>query len=247
MRYFVPDIRLASELPRQRHLQEKLGGLPWGLPNRRWPMCTVCGRSQSLLAQFIHHPGRLDLSRDGRVLFVFQCNHDPGACTTWEGGSGANACLVLEPEDLVDALAANPSDRPKTEREARIVTWLERDDGISEADESAFYSDSEYLKLPDELAARAVGVTRLGSVPTWIQSADEGPKDGFRFVGQLDSFYSFFVPPLSPNEEVYSTENRLAGRTHICQGPDFGDTGIGYIFLRTTSSSPEGWFFWQCG
>ena len=115
MRYFVPNSQLAIELPPQSSPHDKLGGIPWGLPPDRWPICSGCGGSQSLLAQFFHHPVHLDLGRSGRVLSVFQCNHDPGMCLTWEGGSGANACFVTELEDLTNELTPLPSDLPLIE------------------------------------------------------------------------------------------------------------------------------------
>jgi hypothetical protein len=187
MRNFIPHLRLASELPPQAGPQDKLGGLPWGLPSRLWPTCRDCGTSQSLLAQFVHHPERLDLGKPGRVLSVFQCNADPGMCSTWEGGSGANACFVTEPEDLTDRLAVLPDDSPIVEREARIVEWLERDDAISEDHAASFFSSSDFFELPESEAAKPSWSTRLGGVPRWIQSPDEAPQGGWTFVGQLDS------------------------------------------------------------
>ena len=92
MRCFVPDIRLAAELPEQTKLEEKFGGVPWGLDEELWPTCADCGKHQSLLAQLVHDDTRLNLGREGRVLLVFQCNHSPGMCETETGGSGANAC-----------------------------------------------------------------------------------------------------------------------------------------------------------
>jgi hypothetical protein len=62
MRYFVPDIRMPDELPPQCALEDKLGGLPWGLDPAGWPRCRDCGKSMSLLAQYAHHPERLDLA-----------------------------------------------------------------------------------------------------------------------------------------------------------------------------------------
>src|SRR5450830_1027219 len=100
MRYFVPVPRISTELAQQTRPEDKFGGLPWGLPPQSWPTCVECGASQSLLAQFVHHPVRLDLGREGRLLSVFQCNADPGMCASWERNSGANACLITEPEDL---------------------------------------------------------------------------------------------------------------------------------------------------
>lgn len=61
MKYWVPDLLLATQLPPQQELEDKLGGLPWGLPEGLWPVCRSCGKPQSLLAQFTHHAERLDL------------------------------------------------------------------------------------------------------------------------------------------------------------------------------------------
>ena len=246
MRYFVPNIRISEELPYQSLPEDKLGGLPWGIAPKLWPICRECGKSQSLLAQFLHHPERLDLGRSGRVLSVFQCNHDPGMCATWEGGSGANACFVTEPEELLPGLATLPSDAPLIEPEARIVEWIERDDGITEVEASKFLSSAFYGMDKSEIS-KVSWSTRLGGVPCWVQGSDETPQGNWQFVGQLDSTYSFIVPPLLETPGVVEDARHWEGRSHYCEGPNFGAGGIAYLFIRLTSSKPEGWFFWQCG
>ena len=246
MRYFVPILRLSEELPAQSSPQDKLGGLPWGLPPCLWPICQDCGKSQSLLAQFVHDPVHLDLGRSGRVLSVFQCNHDPGMCSTWEGGSGANACFVTEPEDLIAGLTPLPFDSPLVEREARIVEWLDRDDGITDARAVHFFSETEFSPLPESEIVKVTTSTKLGGVPFWIQSPDEAPQGGWRFIGQLDSTYSFLHAPAISVSGVVQDPEQWEGRSHYCQGPNFGDGGIAYLFLRNTPTGPEGWFFWQC-
>src|SRR5689334_8522225 len=100
MRYFVPKLMLGVLAPKQAALEDKFGGLPWGLSSARWPLCSACHKPQSMIAQLVHHQDRFDLGRAGRVLFVFQCDHNPGGCATWLGDSGANSCFVLEPEEL---------------------------------------------------------------------------------------------------------------------------------------------------
>ena len=247
MKYFVPDIRLPSELPPQNSVQERLGGVPWGLRSADWPRCSDCGRSQSLLAQLLHDPARLDLGRAGRVLFVFQCNHDPGMCSTWEGGSGANACFVLEPESLSGGPSMQPDDSPAIENEVRIVRWLERDDGLPSSLSASFFDEQKHFALPEETIACIPSSTRLGGVPCWIQSPTEAPSDGWRFVGQLDSTYSFLRPPATTESWVKADAQQWEGRSHYAIGPNFGDGGIAYLFLRDASPVPEGWFFWQCG
>jgi hypothetical protein len=253
MRYFVPEIRLASELPVQACIQDKLGGLPWGLAAGRWPRCSDCGKPQSLLAQFSHDASRLDLGREGRSLFLFQCDNNPGMCSTWKGGSGANACFVLEPEELSAAISELP-DRTPVDHEVRIIQWIEREDGLTSSQTPAFFDDAKWDALDEDmredLFLKAEPCTRLGGVPHWIQSAGEAPGDGWRFVGQLDSLYRFLTPPKS-NEKglraVKTDPKQPHLLTHFCDGPNFGDAGIGYIFLKDTGALPQGWFFWQCG
>jgi hypothetical protein len=248
MRYFVPVPRLASELPPQSTPEDKLGGMPWGLPSHLWPTCLECGKSQSLLAQFVHHSARLDLGREGRILSVFQCNHDPGMCATWELNSGANACLITEPADLVDGPALLPEDAPVVELEARIVDWRERDDGVAADTVHQFFCAEEFDDLSEHEAAKPTWSTRLGGVPRWLQSPDEAPSDEWTFVGQLDSTYSFFEgSEAGAKAGVVEDAEQWEGRTHYAEGPNFGDGGIAYIFLRNTATKPEAAIFWQCG
>jgi len=246
MRLFVPDIRISSELPPQTGPEDKLGGVPWGLEGQ-WPKCADCGKSMSLLAQFLHHPERLDLGRDGRMLHVFQCDHDPGMCRTWEGGSGANTCFVTEPEEMRGGISSFPADKPTVEREVRIVEWRVKEDAVPSADADAFFAEDAYREIPEDLLSKVTSSTRLGGVPYWIQSPDEAPGDGWHFVGQLDSGYSFVTPPKTHVEGVEVDQAAFEGRTHWAPGPNFGDGGVAYLFVRPGPSKPEGWFFWQCG
>lgn len=249
VRYFRPDIQLGSALGVQVAAQDKLGGLPWGLPLERWPRCASCNKPQSLLAELHHSPPRLDLGAPGRVLFVFHCCHNPGLCEDWAHSSGCNAALVVDAQDLQPELTPCPSPAPPTYVEVRVVSWEELDDGLPPELATAFQSDNEYLALDEATTNMVTTGTRLGSVPAWIQSPDEAPS-GFRFVGQLDSTYSFYCPFPSfwkrrnlqcwPDKEVYE------GRTWYMEGPNFGDGGIGYIFVRDAEGRPDARFFWQC-
>jgi uncharacterized protein YwqG len=165
MKHFVPVLKRAAALPAQIEIEEKFGGLPWGLPANRWPTCRSCGKPQTMIAQLRHHAERLDLGKDGRILFVFQCNHDAGSCETWAGESGANACLVLEAEELGSGLTAISTANVAIETEVRVLGWQE---GIDDESEPEM-------------------VTKLGGIPSWVQGDDEGPTKPWRWVGQFDS------------------------------------------------------------
>jgi len=247
--YFVPDIRCAEELGTQTAIQDKFGGLPWGLPNSRWPLCKDCGKPQSLLAQLGHDRDRLNLGRDGRVLFIFQCAHDPGLCATWDGHSGANACFVCEPEDLMEGTTSAPRDANLPDHEVRVVGWERRMDLVSADVVPAFFDERRMNALPDAVRESVTFSTRAGGVPQWKQSPAEAPNRsaGWRFAAQLDSSYSFLRAPTVPVDWVSIDDEGYEGRTHIAQGPNFGDGGLAYVFLRDTGSLPEGFVFWQCG
>ena len=144
-------------------------------------------------------------------------------------------------------MAVQPQDLPSIEREARVVEWLERDDGISDELAFKFFSSSEFYDLPESDTAKVTWSTRLGGVPRWIQSPDEAPADGWHFIGQLDSTYSFHQAPSVRATGLKEDAEHWEGRSHYCEGPNLGDGGIAYLFLRKGPAAPEGWFFWQCG
>ncbi len=264
MRYFVPDIHVVSQASgsasgisgkvfggsgQKAELDapvEKLGGIPFGLPANRWPNCKSCGKSQSLLAQLRHHPERLDLGREGRTLFVFQCNHGQGDCKTWEAFSGANACLVVEPEDLDNVTATVPTDGPVIEDEVSIAGWLAREDGLSPSIAPQFHKFETFAKLDQETLSKVTTLTRLGGVPFWLQNPEDMLQSGWRFIGQLDSSYSFLTPPAALNKRISEDRDRVEGRTHIGRGPNFGDGGMAYLFLKEGESAPNACMLWQC-
>ncbi len=253
MRYFVPDIRLATELSPQFQLEEKLGGIPWGLRPERWPSCVDCGKSQTLLAQFVHDDIRLNLGRTGRSLFVFHCTHSPGMCDSWKAGGRANACFVVEPEDLLQGVTPLPASAALPEREARIAQWRELEDGLTAEEAQVFFDENKWMALDegrrDELFTKAPLCTRLGGAPHWIQGSREAPGDEWRFVGQLDSDYRFLTQPALGAEGIRTVKlHKDEPNLHyVCTGPNFGDAGIGYIFINLDASPPDGLFFWQCG
>ncbi|SEI59233.1 hypothetical protein SAMN05518849_101198 [Sphingobium sp. AP50] len=243
MRYFVPQLDLAETEDAASAHAEHLGGLPFGLPISLWPICKECGGSQSLLAQFAHDSDRLNLGREGRVLYVFQCNHDPGMCATWEAFSGANHCLVLEPETLMRAVTQIPTDNPPLDNAAIINGWVERVSPLPESIKSAFFSDETFFALGDDDLADITWSTRLGGAPRWLQGAEEGPA-GWRFLGQLDSVYSFLSAPTRHTSWITPDGEGFEGRTHVGEGPNFGG-GIAYLFASDESDVPQVVMLWQ--
>lgn len=243
MHYYRPDLTVASDDSDSPTL-EHLGGLPFGLNATAWPKCAECGGSQSLIAQFMHHAQRLDLGREGRYLLIFQCNHDPGMCATWEAFSGANACLVVEPEDLGLDKTKPPVDDPPIENCAIISGWVETEDGLNEEQSRKFFLDDEFFDLDENILEKAIWSSRLGGVPRWLQSPSEAPSPNWHFLGQLDSSYSFISAPEFQVPWVSADPENFEGRTHIAQGPNFGG-GIAYLFVKRETDTPRVVMLWQ--
>ena len=198
----------------------------------------------TFLAQFSHHPERLDLRGSGRALFVFHCNHDPGMCDDYDYEAGANAALVLDVARMTGHASALPSDQPPVNHEVRIVQWLERDDGLSPQLRSAFFKEATYSQLGEAIIDKTTDETRLAGVPLWIQSADEGPRDGWRFLGQLGWLHKFLRTPKASYPWV--SPGRAGNAPFVGEGPNFGDAGLAYLFISETDDPPRAAIFWQC-
>ena len=297
MKYYVPQLELGVLLPQQVVYQDKFGGLPWGLDQNLWPICRSCKRDMVLIAQFEHNDYRLNLGRKGRVLYIFQCDGFDGGCDiTYDPDGGANSCFIVEPEELLNRLAYPPyaanfdekrlwsldnigfynkENRPTviwTLTEARVSSWLEREDGLSEQHRKFF--EGGYWDQPNDLPDLHWG-TRLGGFPSWIQYPE---LEGWAFLGQMSGGHIFSNPIPTPDEVgcpvgkgklgvdfVYYNpkQRRFDGPRYICEldieveqkrsggwvceGPNFGDAGIGYFFLeQSTLSIPKCKFIWQC-
>ena len=289
MRYFTPELELGVLRPKQTELCEKFGGLPWGLPTERWPLCGECGLPLSHLFTLKHDARHLDLGKTGRILLAFMCNHDPGMCETWDMNSGANAVLILEETELRTGLTEAPDGGAQTETEAFITAWRENEDVVPEADEAAFFDDAAHSALRYEVRDAIYRTTKLGGLPLWIQFPEGPPVPAFRFVGQFDSSLFFngpppsaarafcpvyrfqngerraenppdgWVPPPGGPAAIYvSNDDDPNSETYRCEGPNFGDAGMGYLFLTAlprpnlfdanppVAEMPQGKFLWQC-
>jgi hypothetical protein len=295
MKYYIPDIKLSVLLNKQTLMEDKLGGLPWGMPANKWPICRQCNNPMLLLAQLSHNGTRLDLGAPGRVLHLFQCGSD---CDTWSHESGANSCFVLEAEVMTHGLTVPPNysiekvidewaidyvfnfpdresirEKYQLQAEVRVLRWIEEEDGISPEDAKYFTNSQDFWNMPDTIKDPYCG-TKLGSVPCWVQTPE---LEGLSFIGQLADNY-FFTHSLPKPDEVgcsvgkvnilgcfkyYEPKKRKPSAPRfvaeikmksseqkskwVCEGPNFGDGGIGYIFLkRNDPHLPECKFIWQC-
>ncbi len=298
MKYYVPRFELGVLSNSQRLMEDKFGGLPWGIPARFWPICRSCGKSMSLIVQLNHHDERLNLGRKGRCLFVFMCSNPDSYCEpTWNSSEGCNSSFVVEPEALENNLSFPPDvAEPETaqirncencaydqswvadrtiwiQTEVRISKWIQMHDEIPKSDRSNFTDETKYSETSEELLKSIYSGTKLGSVPSWIQSPEYSD---WTFVAQFDDYFGFHTPLPEPDDigcpvgqgdrynyqrflpktqrldsprEVTQNENRSTNDDPrwFCEGPNFGDAGSGYLFIKFDGELlPKSEFIWQC-
>ncbi len=148
----------------------RFGGRPPG-PDAPWPTCRSCQTPQQFL-------GQIRLEDPARLLLLFQCEYDPGACETWEADAGANHAETL----LLDGtpLALRPV--PTTGLTTRPATYGARTEPSSAAD---------YDTARNAWTGRGRDILGLlGGAPSWIQG-DQTPAcpdcaAPMRFVAQLE-------------------------------------------------------------
>jgi uncharacterized protein YwqG len=218
-------------------------GDPNWIVDVKWPICKSCKTPMMFLAQ-LRHP-----TKSKGMLYVFQCQSDPGNCEDWSPAGYANA-VVVQP----NRLPATPID-PKKKRTCSKYDKAKEAAGEGRPDVWCTNMDNEFSvrREPSEdmrrldafktEADRAIGCavyeefrdrvhhgraffSKVGGYPVWVQD-DEIPKCAkckkpMTFVAQIDS------------------SNHPKADRNI----NFGDCGSSYVFLCKTHDT--GKFLWQC-
>ena len=220
MRSHYPQFREGAE----PGLVPKLGGLPWGLPSRLWPVCRECNRAMSHLAQLPADGDALALA-SGEVLFLFKCEWD-SICSFWEHDAGANAAFAVQSAELGTGPTEPPSDSadgpPALLREIAIAGWRVGDDGAPAELESAFYDYQAHFDLPKEVAHphdwASPWCTKSGGVPYWTANGAQGMPAGRLFL-QIDNWVD-----LADGDSV--------------EVANFCSDGTAYVFVDRSQAQP---------
>ena len=163
-----PVFELGLFMTARTGLEDKLGGLPFGFPNDRWPVCKVCGRLQNFIGQF-RGSHLLDLGPKVRDLYLFQCP-DGAICGDWEHDSGANAAILVDSRERTSSVTEAPDD-VAIEPEAVITQWV--------AFEDSSYPETE---------------TGIGGEPSYVDGQAPGEVPPGRFLLQLSAVATFKAP-----------------------------------------------------
>lgn len=227
MRYFVPELMLGDLLPPQTTIQDKYGGLPWGLPQDKWPLCKECGNPLSHLATLLHDAERLDLGKEGRTVLIFQCNNPVTRCDKKTPEQGANAVIFQNADEVGSGVTSTPEPGALSEIEARVLCWTAREDLVTPAQAVYFYDRAMFLEFWEEqyqlsketaekLEESIYEGHKVGSVPApaWAGGVDAVSASSYRFVAQLDNRFEFSGPPPEAHQtraafSTFDEETRL--------------------------------------
>ena len=164
------------------------------------------------------------------MAYIFMC---PGkydergwlVCHTFVANSGANLVLLQE-EAITPILHLHPSGYP--------------DYGVELIPINEPLIDTSNYDLDENIRRKVYEETKIGGAPLWIQYSEEPkcPKCGgkMRFVAQLSKELD---GPLPADPKLWNTG--------MYKFFEFGDGGIGYVYLCENECSPDGAsFLWQC-
>jgi hypothetical protein len=203
----------------------KLGGKPVFISHLENPICKHCGQSMDFIGQIpLDKP--INFSKRFKMAYIYMC---PGKfdsrgwleCDTFQAFSGSNAVLLQE--DLGQIII--PDIKPS------IVDYSIKITPVQEPN----IDTSDYENFHD-LVVEVKMTTKIGGVPAWIQN-NENPicpvcHKPLRFVAQIDSELDGPLPADPTHWSEYNTYN-------------FGDAGMGYVFICENDCLENGAFLWQ--
>lgn len=220
MRYRFTSYHPASDAEAAVTDGTRLGGLPHWLEEPQWPVDPYEGELAPFMGQFRVPAGDGDGDGD-RMVYLFAIGFSGEYATVVQPGGQVSGSFETR------AAATGPTELDRVhllrvEEEvdlSRVERELEPVEGEDEYDR-----EERLEELLDERRKDAKGSIRMnqlggpGVVPVWLQGGNL-PGKGWQLVAQLDS----------------------------CQLPfevNFGDTGVGYLFLSPDGKNAE--FFFQC-
>ncbi len=204
----------------------KVGGCPVLFEEADWPVCDDCETEMDFVAQ-IPLQAPLPLARQYAMAYIFMCP-SPSGCATWDAWSGCNRVLLQEKADSTTlGTRSEGSD---------FGAYPDYEASLLVAEEPVV--DTADFDTPSSLRDQVSDATKIGGVPSWIQS-NETPT-----CPACGGPVSFIAQLTADLEGSQSYDRSLEDRRVSLE---FGDCGLGYIFICSDECCEEGAaFLWQC-
>ncbi|NLT55625.1 MAG: DUF1963 domain-containing protein [Actinomycetales bacterium] len=192
----------------------RFGGQPDWLCEPCWPVSAELGVPMRFIAQ-IRLPQAAGAA--ARLAYVFLTDEDEEYVDTFEADGGENAVIVqpggVAPVDH-EPLVSGPT---LCDREGHPVCFLLETDPLPATAPVPEPGPDQPQDAPEAEQLTDLPAVQVGGTPTWLQG-EETPAGDWRLLAQIDS-------------------------TQVPFWINFGDAGIGYVFLDTTLT--RGCLLWQ--
>jgi hypothetical protein len=155
---------------------DRVGGLPIGLPDERWPHCGLCERPLAFIGQLTHDDERLDLGREGRVLYAFLCKNIESPECGYSAGvpgneDGAHAIVLVDSPGAKQAEA--PAGLDALAEDLVVSAWRKETETAADdlVDFLLYGAHAERPAPPIGWLSKSHhwGGMKIGGVPAWIQ------------------------------------------------------------------------------
>jgi len=157
---------------------DRVSGLPWGLRKGAWPSCGVCSVPLAFIGQLAHAPGRIDLGREGRLLYAFLCKNldtmlECGLSAGVPGNTDRAHAIVTV--DDAEPTESEPPDGLLDHAPALVVTeWSMRQEDVPDAAlEPLLYGlNQQRSDWPEVWKTHEIPPlrgTKIGGIPAWVQ------------------------------------------------------------------------------
>jgi uncharacterized protein YwqG len=203
----------------------KFGGQPVWIEKPQWPLSRETGNPMRFICQ-IALDAELFAGSNARMAYIFMTDEDEFVDGTWEPDGGENA-VILQPGQNSAFITDVPTGPTLYEMVESVGDRLVPKSCEFRAElfvdwDPPFIPERERRKMnPQDLEdyANSLVGNKIGGTP-WFLQGDEFPSGtGWRLLLQLDS-------------------------TKVPFSINFGDAGIGYVFLNERGESAR--FLWQC-
>ena len=173
--YIKPIVQLGIFHTDRTGREDKFGGLAFGFPAQRWPVCSGCGCPQNFIAQF-RHSEHVNLGQTGRTLYLFQCP-DGAVCGDWDYRIGANAAVLVDEAEQTGTETPSPQNA-QIEPEGVVIGWqsVEPSQWISYAGDVPSFGDchEETAMPPGRFLLQLVGTLEpIGPAPSASETGAE--------------------------------------------------------------------------
>lgn len=201
------------------------GGEPFGLPREQWPLSKSNRQPMQFICQLPFGPDKFPGTAESVAYIFMSVGEDEEA--TWDPDSGENAVVIVPRNQTTGSVTHGEAPRLcryvkkwwRSRLSSEVCVYAT---GLEIAQDPEFLSRDVLMNLSEDQIEQyyaKIEGNKVGGVPRFIQDDELPFSEAWSLLMQLDSTtVPFYI--------------------------NFGDCGIGYVFLNHDGSQAK--FLWQC-